>query len=108
MFITTSNQDVANDLIAKAKAKGIDPNSILVEPLGSNVNVGNGSVADDLITLIRYAIPQHSSAGSNWLTNVSSSVMVYKVSSPSTPVAKLAPNKYTSRTGMLRFNFGRS
>jgi hypothetical protein len=60
MFITTSNQDVANDLIAKAKAKGIEPNSILVEPLGSNVNVGIGSVADDLIILIRYAIPQNS------------------------------------------------
>ena len=56
MFITTSNQDVANNLIAKAKAKGINPNSIFAEPLGSSMHVGNAGVADDLITLIRYAI----------------------------------------------------
>jgi hypothetical protein len=67
MYITAANQDVANDLISKAKAKGIDPSSIFVEPLGSNVNAGNGSPADDLVTLIRYAIPKNSSAGSNWL-----------------------------------------
>ena len=99
MYITTSNQDVANDLITKAKAKGIDLNSIFVEPIGSNVNVGSGSVADDLITLIRYAIPKNSSASSNWLTKVSSNVLVYKVSNPSTSIAKFAPNQYTSRTG---------
>jgi hypothetical protein len=99
MYVTTSNQDVASDLMSRAKAKGIDPNSVFVEPLGSNVNVGNGRLADDLITLIRYAIPEHPSAGSDWLANVSSNVLVYKISSPSTSVKKFAPNQYTSRTG---------
>src|ERR1019366_2692461 len=99
MYITAANQDVANDLISKAKAKGIDPSSIFVEPLGSNVNAGNGSPADDLVTLIRYAIPKNSSAGSNWLAHVGSNVRVYKVTSPSLSTTGFATNQYTSPTG---------
>ena len=41
MYITTSNQDLANALITNAKANGINPNSIFVEPVGSNVITGN-------------------------------------------------------------------
>ena len=99
MYLTTSNRDIADDLISKAKAWGINPKSIFVEPLGPNVKTGNGSLADDLITLVRYAIPQQSSAGSDWLANVSSNVLVYKLSNPSTGITPFAPNQYTSRTG---------
>jgi len=99
MYITTSNQEIANDLIHHAKTSGIDPNSLLVEPLGSNVNVGNGSSADDLITLMRYAVPEDPSAGSSWLANVSKNVKVYKVSKPSAAIVAFPPNQYTSRTG---------
>ena len=105
MYLTTSNQEIANDLICKANARGINPDSIFVEPLGPNVKTGNGSLADDLVTLIRYAIPKHASAGSEWLANVSSNVLVYKISKPSTAITAFAPNQYTSRTGNTEIQF---
>jgi hypothetical protein len=98
MYITISNQDIANDLIAHAQAMGIAPDSLIVEPVGSNVNTGNGSDADDLVTLIGYAIPEHSASGSKWLTNVDRNVLVYKVSNSSIATNKFAANQYTSRT----------
>jgi hypothetical protein len=99
MFITTSNQQVADDLVAKATAKGIDPRSVFIEPAGSNAIYGNGSNADDLVTLIRYALSKNSSAGSNWLSHLSKNVIVYKVTSGSTAVTAYPENQYTTRTG---------
>jgi hypothetical protein len=99
MYLTTANQDVANDVIAKARASGINPKSIFVEPVGANVQIGNGSTADDLVTLIRYALPRNSSAGSEWLGDIRKNVVVYKITSPATSVARYPTNQYTSRTG---------
>jgi hypothetical protein len=99
MYLTTANQEVADDVIAKAKARGINPKSIFVEPVGANVQIGNGSTADDLVTLIRYAIPRNASAGSEWLGDIGKNVVVYKITSPATSVVQYPTNQYTSRTG---------
>lgn len=99
MYITTSNKDLANDLISQATASGINPNSIFIEPIGANVKTGNGREADDLVNLIRYAIPQDASAGNAWLNNVTNNVVVYKVSNPNLSVTKYPTNQYTSRIG---------
>jgi len=99
MFITTSNQDVANDVVKKAVRNGIGADSIFVEPLGSNVIVGSGSPADDLVTLMRYAIPENSSDGNDWLANVSNDIRVFKITAYSPNVDPFAPNQYTIRTG---------
>jgi hypothetical protein len=101
MYVTTSNQQLADDLIADAKAKGIPSDSVMVESVGSNVNTGNGADADDLVTLIRYAIPEDTSAGSKWLASVDKNVLIYKVTKPQVAVNRFATDQYTSRTGNI-------
>ncbi len=99
MFITTSNQALADDITTRMVAKGIDPRSIFVEKLGTNVNTGNDRAADDLVTLMRYAIPKDSSAADTWHTNIASNVLVYKVTNPLSTVTRYPANQYTSRSG---------
>jgi hypothetical protein len=96
MYITTSNQTLANALVSNAVANGIDRNSILIEPVGSNVITGNDSAADDMITLIRYAIPQNTSAGTSWINAFNQNVLVYKVTNTNINVDRFGANQYTA------------
>lgn len=98
MYITTPNRSLAEALIANANSHGINPESIFVEPVGSNVITGNGSVADDMITLMRYAVPESSSAGDAWINQLSHNVLVYKVSRADIPVNRFGANQYTPHT----------
>src|SRR5262249_42626751 len=66
VYITTSNEKLANALIERAKKRGIDPKSIFIEPIGSNVITGNGPNADDMVTLMRYAIPRSIPLSTAW------------------------------------------
>jgi hypothetical protein len=94
MYITTSNQTLANAIIANAMTKNINPNSIFVEPVGSNVQTGNSSISDDLVTLIRYAVPESASAANTWTNALSSNVLVYKVSNSTLGVSRYGANQY--------------
>ncbi len=98
MYITTSNQNLANNLIANAKSQGIHPNSIFVEPVGSNVMTGNGASADDLITLMRYAVPESASEASTWQNALDNHVLVYKVTNTNLAVSRFGSNSYTAHT----------
>lgn len=96
MYITTSNESLANNLLANATVSGINPQSIFIEPIGANVITGNESVANDLLTLIRYAVPQDTAAATNWQNSLSSNVMVYKVTNANIAVSRYATNQYTA------------
>jgi hypothetical protein len=96
MYITTPNQNLANALIANARRHGINPNSIFVEPVGSNVITGNDASADDMITLMRYAVPESTSAASDWQNALSSNVLVYKITNPDIAVSRFGVNQYTA------------
>lgn len=98
MYITTSNMNLAQDLIANANMHGIDPSSIFIEPVGSNVIPGNNAQSDDMISLIRYAVPKSTSAADAWLDNLSNNVLVYKVSNLTIPVSRYGVNQYTAHT----------
>lgn len=97
VYVTTSNQTLANELVQQLSASGVNAKAILIEKVGANVRTGNGQTADDLVTLIRYAEPQDQTAASNWLNNVNNYVKVYKVSKP-TSVSRYPTNRYTPRT----------
>ena len=97
MYITTPNQNLANALIANASSNGINPNSMFVEPVGSNVLTGNDASADDLVTLMRYAVPESTSAASEWQNALSSNVLVYKVTNTDIAVSRFGANQYTAR-----------
>jgi hypothetical protein len=94
-YITTSNENLANALTDRAKQHGIDPKSIFIEPIGSNVITGNGREADDMVTLMRYAIPRFVPLSTAWTDFIKRNVLVYKVSNPSVPVQRYGANSYT-------------
>lgn len=97
VYISTPNQVLADDLVQQLSANGINAKAIMIEKIGANVLTGNGQTADDLVTLIRYAVPQDQSAADGWLNNLNANVKVYKVSKPSA-VSRYPTNRYTPRT----------
>jgi hypothetical protein len=97
MYVTTSNQVLANDLVQQLSANGVNAKAIMVEKVGANVRTGNGVAADDLVSLIRYAEPQNQSTANAWLNSVNSYVKVYKVSKP-TAITRYPTNRYTPRS----------
>ena len=100
-YVTTSNQILANKIIRELTTQGVKSNSILVEKLGSNVLTGNEENADDLVTLIRYAIPENTNAANTWYSNLATNVLVYKVSNPSIGIIRYPANNYSARTGNI-------
>jgi hypothetical protein len=94
-YITTSNTKLAEALVGRAKRLGIDPNSIFVEPVGSNVITGDGPQADDMVTLMRYAIPRVLAVADKWTDLLSKNVLVYKVSNRSLSVQRYGAIGYT-------------
>jgi hypothetical protein len=94
-YITTSNANLAAALVKSAKKHRIDPKSIFIEPIGSNVITGNGSEADDMVTLMRYAIPESATASNKWMSSLSKNILVYKVSSPNLSVQRYGEIGYT-------------
>lgn len=98
MYITTSNQNLANALTLNAQAHGINANSIFIEPVGSDVITGNDSSSDDMLTLMRYAVPESTTAAINWSNMLESNVLVYKVSNTKLPVSRFGVNQYTAHT----------
>ncbi len=95
VYITTSNQTLADALIASARARGLQPDSIFVEPVGANVITGTGAEADDMITLMRYAVPESPSAATDWQNALSNNVLVYTVSNQSLAVSRFGATPYT-------------
>jgi hypothetical protein len=97
-YITTPNEKLAEALVARARKLGIDAKSIFIEPIGSNVITGNGPEADDMVTLIRYAIPRFPALSDKWSDLLSKNVLVYKVSNSSLSVQRYGAIGYTPHT----------
>ena len=97
VYVSTPNQALADDLVQQLSTNGVNAKAIMIEKIGANVRTGNGQAADDLVTLIRYAVPQDQSAADGWLNNLNANVKVYKVSKP-TAVTRYPTNRYTPRT----------
>ena len=97
-YITTSNKTLAEALVERAKRHGIDPKTIFIEPIGSNVITGDGPEADDMVTLMRYAIPRFPASSKVWTSLRRKNVLVYKVSNPSLPVHRYGAVAYTPHT----------
>ncbi len=95
VYITTSNELLAEALIHNAKKQGINPDSIFIEKIGSNVITGNDSSADDMSTLMRYAVPRSQTNANTWTDNLSENVLVYKVTNPTIEVSRYGANQYT-------------
>ena len=95
MYITTSNQALADALVLNATNHGINRNSIFIEPVGTNVMVGKTESADDMLTLIRYAVPESSNAATSWNSTVNENTLVYRISNQQIPVSRYGQNSYS-------------
>ncbi len=99
IFITTSNSYLSKALIADATAKGLNSKRMFVEPVGTNVLTGPTAADDDLLTLIRFAVPKNNVAGDHWRGAVSDNALVFRVSAPSeTPVQRHPTSLYTNKS----------
>ena len=78
VYITTANRKLGSALVANAKAHGFDSNRIYVEPVGANVETGSAAAANDLVTLIRYALPKNAKASAAWTSDVTGNVSGYR------------------------------
>lgn len=98
VYVSASNSTVANNIKANAVANGLDSARIFIEPIGANVLTGSTLAADDLITLMRYALPQDSAASTQWLGSLRSNIRVYRVSS-NAAISRYPTPVYTLKTG---------
>ena len=56
---------------------------------------GNGPEADDMVTLMRYAIPESRITSNKWISSLSKNVLVYKISNPTLLVQRYGEIGYT-------------
>jgi hypothetical protein len=97
-YVTTSNQLLADQITSNLVGKGINQNTIMVEKLGSNVRTGRGKEADDLVTLMRYALPQDEKSAEDWYSSISNNVVVFKVNNSNIAITRYPQNQYTARS----------
>ena len=97
-YITTSNKNLAAALVESAQERGINLKAIFIEPIGSNIITGNDAAADDMWTVMRYAVPQSGAAAQQWMSALPQNVIVYKVSNPGLTVQRYRANQYTLRS----------
>lgn len=100
VYITTSNRQLADALIADAQAKGFDRNRIFVEPVGANVLTGASPSSDDMVTLMRYALPKDDAAGAAWVQGFADNVQVFRVGRPAIPVTRFGAPSYTKKVAI--------
>lgn len=99
-IISTGNQALAEALQDDAQSTdGLDSTQLIVEPLGDNLSIGTGEDADDLLTLIRYALPEDDSAADDWRDAIASHVHVYRVSDSGGNVERYAQPTLTEKDG---------
>lgn len=108
VYVTTSNQQLANALVADAKSKGFDNDRIFVEPVGANILTGPRFTADDMVTLIRYALPKDPEGGDLWTRNAASNVLVYRVSAPAIPVSRFPAPQYSKKVAISEGDYAES
>ena len=100
-YVTTSDRELGAALVADAKAHGLDGDRIFVEPVGANVRTGTGAAADDLVTLIRYALPKDAAAAGRWTGDLADNVLSFRVSAVAgAPVSRFRTPTYTRKTAV--------
>jgi hypothetical protein len=97
VYITTSNQQLKDSLIASANQRNLNTNRMFYEQVPSNIITGTTQNADNFTTLIRYAVPENASAGSAWINASASNILVYRVSNTNIPVSRFGTYSYSTK-----------
>jgi hypothetical protein len=100
VYITTSSKNLSDALIADAKNNNLDTTFIFTEPVGNHVDTGTDALADDLITLIRYVLPEDEAKAEAWRAAINDNVRVYRVSAPHRAITRFGANHYTAKANI--------
>jgi len=102
--ITTSNTSLDHSLRAIMQHKAahshnpILPNRLISEPIGDFVYTGLDQTSDEFVTMLRYALPENLTAGSNWSSNPQNNLWVFRVTDNSgAPVIRAPTPSYTRK-----------
>jgi hypothetical protein len=97
-FIITSDESMAEEITAALLRADVETNHVFTEPVSPYlVNVGLGPEADDLITYIRYALPEDAVAGQQWRERLPLTILRVRDTSGSAPEPFAIPD-YEPRT----------
>jgi hypothetical protein len=97
VYITTSNQQLKDALIASANQRNLNTNRMFSEQVPSNIITGTTQNSDNFTTLIRYAMPENASAGTAWINAAASNILVYRVSNANIPVSRFGTYSYSTK-----------
>jgi hypothetical protein len=81
-FITTNNGNLTKNLISSFGAVGGNAKLLFPDQMGSNLHPGLTAADDDFSLVLRYSLPQDTTAGNLWRTNVADNVEVYRIAQP--------------------------
>lgn len=99
-FIVTADHDLAEELTEALVEGGVDADHVLVEPVARDlVHLGYGAEADDLITYMRYALPDDPAAGAAWRARLPVTVLRVRDKAKSEALDPFAIPEYVSKEG---------
>lgn len=97
--ISTADRDLAEFLRQNIISLGIPANRVFIESLPDSVRLGSGEGADDLLTLIRYALPKDAVAGDAWRNGSPFKVLRVRKSQPKLLVRRYGAPVVTAKVG---------
>lgn len=98
-FVITSDSGLAKEMSDALVAAGADSNDIFTEPVSpALVKLGLDRPADDLITYIRYSLPDDPVAGEQWRENLPLTILRVRDVSPRQYDSPFAIPAYTQRS----------
>lgn len=101
-FIITADAGMEKDMKKSLLRAGVPSKKhIFTERVSKDlVNLGLTSKADDMMTLMRYALPDDENAGNEWRQNLPLAVLRVREKNPSRPTVPYAEKPLATRTGV--------
>ena len=98
-FVITSDADLAEAMTEALGRAGVPPSDVFTEPVSPDlVHLGLDREADDLITLIRYAMPDDDAAADQWRRQLPLTILRVRHIGGSPPNKPFAIPTYEPRT----------
>lgn len=98
-FVSTADRDLADQIRLDLISLGLPKNRIFVEQIPNNVKLGYQASADDLVTLIRYALPKDAVKGEAYRHSNPFSVLKVRKTTPKLLTRRFGDPVMTAKQG---------